>query len=141
MAEALRDIEVGLTGDLVLDSTGDLKLATPEQTMVQEVIFRVQTNFLEFGPAPGFGSNLIEFVGEANNDRNIQLIRQRVYQALTSDRRFRGHEINVVVFPANRETVGIVVDIIANFTGQAAERIQTAFVLRLGDGKVEAINI
>lgn len=141
MAASVRDIEADIEGDLVLDETGDLKLAEPLQTIIQDIIFRVRTNFLELRPHPGVGANLQEFLGEANTARRIALGREKVFQALFADRRFRGHEIDVTTFPANRETMGIVVNVVPNFVTETSEQTQVAFLLNYNTGVVEPITI
>jgi len=89
VAQEFLDIQTDINGDLVIDDSGDLQITSPVQSLIQDVIFRVRTNFNEYSSAPRFGSNLVTLVGEANNERTIALVREQVAESLFLDRRFR----------------------------------------------------
>jgi len=141
MPRSLVDIETDTGGDLVVDGSGDLKLTTPFQSLIQDVIFRVRTNQREFTPHPGFGADLITLVGEGNNRRTVGRIQQQVWAAITQDARFRGHDIDVIAFPANREQVGVVVSIRTKFTDRTPKQLQVSFSLNLVTGDMESITV
>ncbi len=141
MAEELFDIEVDIDGDLIVDDSGDLKISTAVQSLIQDVIFRVRTNFGEYPAAPRFGANLLHRLGEPLNERNITLVREQVAESLFLDRRFRGHKVEIAVFPANRETLGIVVGLIPQFSTEQSTATEVAFLMNFTSGTVEAINV
>lgn len=141
MAKEIFDIEVDIDGDLVVDASGDLKISTAVQSLIQDVIFRVRTNFGEYPNAARFGANLLARLGEPLNERNVALVREQVAEALFSDIRFQGHKVEIAAFPANRDTLGIVVGLVPQFSTEQSTPTEVAFLMNFTDGTVEAINI
>lgn len=124
------DIEVDDDGDLVLDSTGDLKIATVMRTIAQDVIFRVRTETNDFKPHPTLGSNAIIMKGEVNNRYNGELIQQMVTRSLTYDGRFHAGEFSIDVIPVSESVVMLLIVFPAVFENvPAASRTTNALVL------------
>lgn len=107
-----RDILVDDDGDLVVGANGDLQLAAPSRTAIQDVAFRVRTQHNDFLPHPLIGANLSIMLGEPNNRRNGDRMRSLVQKALIRDGRFRPEVLNVEVVPVGPEDVVVLVGIV-----------------------------
>jgi hypothetical protein len=94
-----KDIEVDSEHDLVIDSDGDLKMASPQQTLSQDISFRICTDHHDYSPSPFIGANLRTFVGEPNVPRTAQLITDSVIISLTQDRRIPAQVLFVDTVP------------------------------------------
>jgi hypothetical protein len=79
------DIEVDDEGDLVAAAGGDIKLASPQRTLQQDVAFRVRTDHLDYTPVPFLGANLTQFVGDPNTERTGQRIVENITVSLSRD--------------------------------------------------------
>jgi hypothetical protein len=109
MPQIAQDIEMDEDGDLVFDGTGDLKLATAEQTVVQDVEFRIRTKHLDFGPDPYIGANLDSFRGRSSNRQLGNLMKEACYYSLIKDGRFGRSQVFCDAIPIGEENVGIFV--------------------------------
>jgi hypothetical protein len=109
MPQIAQDIEMDEDGDVVFDATGDLKLATAEQTVIQDVEFRIRTKHLDFGPDPYIGANLDSFRGRGNTRPVGRLIKEACYYSLIKDGRFGRSQIFCDAIPAGHESVGVFV--------------------------------
>lgn len=69
----LRDLEVDVKGDLVINEMGDLSLADPKDSCKHGLKFMVATDYGELASEPFFGSNVGTLVGV--NDLNAVLDR------------------------------------------------------------------
>jgi len=66
------DILVDSEGDLVVEAGGDLYLATPQETLTQNILFRVKTDHLDYGPDPYIGANLFVYIETTNNRQKAE---------------------------------------------------------------------
>ncbi len=85
----LVDEEMGV--DLALSPTGDLETVAEEFNIGQAAIVRIRTRkgeLLDLGHS-AFGSRLYEMIGEPNNERTRELIRNIVKETLGQDPRIK----------------------------------------------------
>lgn len=113
MPEVGRDLEFSDDGDLMVDDTGDLKYADAPRTVVQDVQFRVQSNYGDFEPDPVIAADLQRFRSRPNNRQTGDAIKEAVYYSLIKDGRFRRGDMFVDVIPYSKTAVAIFVFIMA----------------------------
>lgn len=83
------DLAIGLDNDLVIDNTGDFKLAYGITNLAQALNLKVQIKTNELIRTPDFG--MTEIAGKyKNNDINDSLITLLIESALSGDDRFEG---------------------------------------------------
>jgi hypothetical protein len=105
MPQVGRDLEFDDDGDIVVDDTGDVKLATAERTVIQDVEFRVRTDHLDFAPNSALGANLIAIRGQPNKRLTGSMAKEQIYYSLIKDGRFPRNSLFVDVVPVGRETI------------------------------------
>jgi len=103
------DLLVDDDGDFVLDSSGDLDLATALETVQQDIKFRGLTAHGSYDIDPFFGADLISFQRLPNTRRTGDYMKANMYEALVRDGRFTRDSIVVDAVPVGREEVAIVV--------------------------------
>lgn len=143
MPQNARDIEWDDDGDLVVDDTGDLKLASPERTVIQDIEFRLKTQYWDYAPDPQIGANLSKFVGRLNTRATGDAIKEAAYYSLVKDGRFRRDQIAVDVMPLSKAVVAILVFLSDYIEGTAERRrgasFQLTFTFNLEDGTITRI--
>lgn len=108
----LMDEEMGV--DLTISPTGDLQTVAEELNVGQAVISRMRTRkgeLLDLGHSQ-FGSRLYELIGEPNNERTRELVRNITREALNADPRIkeiRRIEVKTSRFDAHRVDVEVTV--------------------------------
>lgn len=135
------DLEVDDDGDLVIDSSMDLKVATALRTVAQDVVFRIRTEVGDFKPHPTLGSNAITMKGEPNTRYNGDLLQQMIVRSLTYDGRFHPNEFTVDVVPVSEDEVAIFVIFPAIFdsSGSTTSTLSLSFSFNYDSGTIEAI--
>lgn len=143
MPQNARDIEWDDDGDLVIDDSGDLKLATPERTVIQDIEFRLKTQHWDYAPDPQIGANLKKFVGRTNTRATGEAIKEAAYYSLIKDGRFRKDQISVDVLPLSKSILAIIVFLNDYIEGTEDRRrrvsFQLTFVFNLEDGTITRI--
>jgi len=109
MAHSSVDILVTDTGDLEVDSSGEISLATPAQTLSQLIKHRLLTDHRDYIPDPFLGADLGSELGQPNNERTGKVIAEKVQMALIRDGLVDPGSLTVDVFPIALEKVAIVV--------------------------------
>lgn len=94
-----QDILLSDSGDFVIDDTGDLALATIDQTTRQDAIFYLYTEFGDFTGQPDLGSRVSDFIGEPNTKGNAQLLKAEMLRSITTDGRFSSRDIAIQIVP------------------------------------------
>lgn len=107
------DIKVDADGDIELDEPKDIKLATPQETLSQEILFRIKTDHLDYAPDPYIGANLTQFVEEENTRRKSEQIIEQVSISLSRNPIFPPEQLFVDAVPLSANTMAI----FAVFTG------------------------
>ena len=101
------DIETSSSGDLVLSSSKDLKMAAPSGCLKQDIMFRARTDLNDFGPHPNIGADLQRFIGETNNRENASKAEDRLYDSLTKDGRIISNDVRVKAVPINADSIAM----------------------------------
>lgn len=107
MSHTVRDLKWDDDGDLAIDDTGDFDMATPKETVIQDVEFRIRSEFDDFGPDPMLAAGLSRFKGQPNTRATGDAVKEAVYYALTKDGRFPKSGIFVDVVPLSRHSLTI----------------------------------
>jgi hypothetical protein len=113
MPEVGRDLEFSDDGDLLIDETGDLKLADAPRSVVQDIQFRAQNNYGDFEPNPLLAADLQRYRGHPNNRQTGEAIKEAVYYSLIRDGRFQRGDVFVDVVPYSQRAVAIFVFVMA----------------------------
>jgi hypothetical protein len=80
-----RDIESNFSGDLGLDTKGDLGLADSLETHKAAANFVLRTDFGEYQPDGSVGANLGSFIGLRNVQETHELMEYNVNKALKEE--------------------------------------------------------
>ena len=99
------DIEVSPSGDLVIDSDKDLKLAKPSGVLKQDIAFRARTEDLDFEPHPHVGADLQSLVGEPNTREAAEEAEDKLFKSLTKDGRIMQNDARIKAVPINRDEI------------------------------------
>lgn len=98
--------EVGLgmsnNGDLVLSSSGDLKISDAKRTLEQNILFRALTDFADFYLHPNFGANLSELIGEPNTRKNAETGQENLFTVLTQDGLVDATDLKISAVPIEK---------------------------------------
>jgi phage baseplate assembly protein W len=131
------DWETTDEGELVL-SGGNFVIASNEQSVRQEILFRLQTELFGYAPDPELGAGLDQFIGKPNNRTLGSRANRAVTRALTRDDRFTPNDIRVEVVPLGIHEVGIYVFVSPAFTGSFSP-ITVAVSIDLTVGSITTI--
>lgn len=131
------DIEVDDNGDLVVASNGDLSIATPYRVAMQDIIYRVRTQFYDSKFHEFLGADLAKYVGQPNTQETANQIISSVTAALTRDNRFRASNLHVDVVPVANTEVVLLVGVTDRIEGVSTETVLVAtFGLNYSDGTI-----
>ena len=122
MPHTARDFKWDEDGDIELDETGDLKLATAAETIVQDIEWRLRSDLWDYEPDPMLSAGLDRFKGQPNTRETGDAIKEAVYLALTGDGRFSKSSLFVDVVPVSKYSILIIVfiqDYVENLTAGA----------------------
>lgn len=129
----------------MLDDTGDLKLADPSQTVIQDIEFRVRSQHWDYQPDPYIGANLKKYQGKQNTETVGDAIREAVYYSLVQDGRFQRSDVFVDVIPLSINAVAIFVIVqdwvegVAIDQEQGSSPLRVDFVLTLDEGLITRV--
>lgn len=79
----LSDIASTFSGDLKLDSKGDIDLSNSVETQKALTNFWLRTDQGEYVPNPSIGCNLGSFIGTTNSPRTLEQIETQTHNILT----------------------------------------------------------
>ena len=101
------DLKVSTDGDFVLEK-GTLALtADIPEALQQELLFRLQTDLMDYQPQPNLGIGLHQFIGLPNTGQVTDQIQQAIVRALTRDDKFPSVTLQVEVVPISIDKVAI----------------------------------
>lgn len=101
------DMKVDASGDLVLDGGLNFKMATPRETLQQDIMFRARTEANDFYPHPEAGANLQSLVGEPNNKENAAQAEKLLYLSLTRDGRIVNTDLRIKAVPISMSSIAV----------------------------------
>jgi len=101
------DIETSPSGDFVLSSSKDLKMAAPSGCLKQDIMFRARTDLNDFVPHPDIGADLQRFIGEINNRETAVGAENRLFDSLTKDGRMLRSDLRVKAVPISADRIAI----------------------------------
>jgi hypothetical protein len=107
----LSDIESTDDGDLVLDSIGDFKVATPLRTVAQAINNIILTNKGELLMEPSFGANLQQFKGHLNTQEIRSLMEKNIEVEVEKQGLIDRRDFSVDAVAVDINTVGIITTI------------------------------
>lgn len=128
MANAYTNQDILLTtdGDFIVAPTGDLQVATIDQTTSQDTVILLYTVYGDFASFPSLGSRIIDFIGEPNTRQNASLLSTEMNRALTASGRFAASDVSIQIVPTDIDTIASYVTI-QNLASQATQNIVFAF--------------
>jgi len=145
MPQIGQDFEFDDDGDLVVDDTGDIALATPQRTVIQDIEFRLRTGHWEYEPDPLIGANLCSLMGWPNRRQTGDAAKDLAYRSLIKDARFEVGSLFVDVVPFSLNGI-IVFAIVQDYIDQVdvgldGKQLPTivGFNIGLGDGQISLI--
>jgi hypothetical protein len=110
----LSDLATTFSGDLELDSKGDLKLGDPIETQKSITNFWLRTDQGEYVPNPSIGCNLGSFIGAANSPRTLEQIENQTHATLIRNIWYP-EDLAIKVVPLDREEVMIALQLKGEF--------------------------
>jgi len=105
----LVDMKVDSEGDLELDGSGDVKLATPAESLKQEILFRLNTEHSDYVPDPFIGANLRSAVGGDNNENASLAVMENMFISLTQDGLIPNSLLFLDAVPLSKKDIGVLV--------------------------------
>jgi hypothetical protein len=130
----MSDIKMTPEGEVVLNDRGDLDLATGDEWIVQEVVFRLKTSKGDWVLKPGVGADLETFIGRANRDETLAEIEQAILDELTKSPHIKVQSVQAA--PLSENTVTVVIEL--QSIEQPARTVLVAAELDLKVGEVYA---
>jgi len=118
----LQDIGATFSGDLVIDSKGDLKLADSYETQKSLTNFWLRTDQGEYVPNPSVGCNLGSFIGEQNSAKNLGLIESQTYNILVRNI-WQAEDIKIRVVPLDHQELMIALQLRGKFANSSGNFI------------------
>lgn len=131
------DYETDDDGDLVIDSTGDIKVATAQRTVIQDALYRIRTSYYSYEGSPAFGSNISSLIGKPNNSETANKVVYLVQRALAGDGRFPLDEIDVSTVPVSPSKLALVVRF--GYLPNTSSPTSLAATLNYNTGTIEMI--
>lgn len=110
-----RDIESTDDGDLIIDSDGDFKVATPIRTVAQAINNFLLTNKGELLTDVAFGANLQAFYGSNNIVQTHQQMERQIVAGLQIQGIVDPNDLNVDVVPIETDEAAILVNLKGTF--------------------------
>lgn len=116
------DLVSTLSGDLQLDTKGDVKLATTFDTQYQAANFWLRTDHGDYAAATEIGTNLGEFIGSRNSEETLEDVKDQVFDSLIKNL-FYPEDIRVETVPIDQDEILIAVEIAGEYLDKDAELI------------------
>ncbi len=116
----LSDIGTTFSGDLCIDSKGDLLLADSYNTQKNLTNFWLRTDQGEYVPNPSIGCNLGSFIGAQNSPKTISLIESQIFDVLTRNLWYT-EDLKLRVVPLDREELMIALQLKGEFANLSGE--------------------
>lgn len=88
-------------GDIRFED-GDFKVASIEETNMQEVYNRIKTNNPEWYRNYNIGADLEDLRGEKNSQRSAEWGREKILNSLTHDGRFSSSDLRIKPVPTGK---------------------------------------
>ena len=107
----LQDIETTDDGDLVIDTFGDLKVASPMRTMSQCMNNLMLTDKGDLKTDPTFGANIGAYIGSKNDQMTHRNMELDIMQASEDQGAAIPKDFTVDVVPIDVDTVGVIAQI------------------------------
>ena len=133
------DWRVDVTGELIIER-GAIALTenTADETK-QNLLFRLQTSFLDYQPNPDLGIGLDLFIGQPSNRSLGAQIEEAIIRSLTRDSLFPADALRVDVVPLDgAHEVGIYIFVVPPAAGEFTA-VSVAVTLNLIAGTITPI--
>jgi len=103
-------IDIGLNDKNDVDIVnGDFDLVAFEDSVLQNIKFRINTAIGDFALEPQCGTKLEDLFGRPNSPETAALLEQYVIQALSHDGfLYQGTDFDIKVFPVDKNTLSCV---------------------------------
>ena len=111
---ASRDVGRTFEGDLIIDSKGDIELATSFNSHKSAINFLIRTDKGSYAPDNRIGCDLGSFIGELNTRENTFAIENSCLENLT-EFLVQSSDIEVHAIPMSIEDVGIFIGIVGSY--------------------------
>lgn len=104
------DITISTEGDLVLSVEpytlkNDLDVSTRQDIIRQQVIMRIKTYQGDWLDYPQLGANIDDYIGIPNTRQNVEMIANKIKNALTYDGFMNSSSVSIYSIPVNDEEV------------------------------------
>ena len=104
-----RDIKVSLSGDLEIDTKGDLALNESPESHVAAAHFLLKTDNGDYAPNPSLGANLGSIIGEPMLEENLDYAEGLALRVL-QENVYSSEDIAVTVIPLDQHSAGCIVE-------------------------------
>lgn len=109
-----QDIQTDFSGEIQIDTKGDIALANPLETYKASANFLLRTDFGDYAPDQSVGCNLGSFIGKTNTVANHQRIEYNINKTLR-ERVFNPIDVEAIVVPFDINEVLCLVNIGGNY--------------------------
>jgi hypothetical protein len=147
----LQDIETTDDGDLVIDTFGDLKVASPMRTIAQCVNNLLLTDKGDLKTEPSFGANIGSYIGSINNKTTQNLMQMDILQSAEDQGAVIPKDLTVDVIPVDVDKVGVIAEVRGSYLYQpsdglfpisttSVDGITMAYIFPFSDGVLRRVD-
>jgi len=117
----LRDIEVGVDGDLAVDEMGNLPLATAKDSCKHGMKFLVSTDFGQLASETVFGSNIGSLIGVTDMNVVLDRVVTLVMEGVARQGLMSPNDVQVLAIPIAHDQILLLVRVKGQFMDENGE--------------------
>lgn len=106
-----KDLRINENGDLEIGANGDIAYSYDDDVTVDGILFRLKTYKGDYELEPGCGATLEDYIGQPNSAELGELVKQNIFNALTSDQFLDESEVSVGVAPLTAESLMVAITV------------------------------
>jgi len=107
MAILGQDLYLDESGDLMLNPSGDLFIVQGADCLLQDLRHRLESSYGDVFGHENFGSDLFQYLGQADTELNRALIKRSVKTALEEEKRINPNTIQVKLLKYTPEEIQV----------------------------------
>ncbi len=137
------DAAATVSGDLQLNTKGDIGLASTSETQYQAANFWLRTDHGGYAAATEVGANLGEYIGSRNSEETLNDIKEQVFDTLVKNL-FYPEDIRVETAPIDLDEILIAIEIAGEYLDEDAELLDitpriVAYTFPYIEGEISAV--
>lgn len=102
-----KDLYLSESGDLMLNTSGDLFVVQGTDCLLQDIRHRLESSYGDVFGHENFGSIFFQYLGQPDTELNRALIKRSVITALEEEKRINPHTIQVKLLKNTPEEIQV----------------------------------